>query len=336
MRSTAFPLHRGQDVSPNAQAAARHSLVRKGSYPAPADSLVNAPSSPNRLTPANEAALANFIPPDYNTSATTRTAQLFALAEQSDLQGLEAAFEGIPAGGSPVSRLNGAQPSLILSSSTPRIFSPVPNPPASGTAGVPDLANGRSSSSDLAAAAATIQQAGSTGDLVRAASLGTQSSVKRKASLRSLASSKSGADLRPRVDVLEADLIMVMTALCRLAGRRMAGSESDVYVAAGRHLASDILLKVCQFLLLLPPYTYEPLVCFMCVDSTMARIEDSEDMCAADAKIELQCELGLSMVILLLWQQPCISSTKHCHVPRDCRLWRAMAILGAVSQQGPG
>lgn len=47
------------------------------------------------------------------------------------------------------------------------------------------------------------------------------------------------------MDVLEADLIMVLTALCRLAGRRMAGSENDLYIAAGRHLASDILLKVC-------------------------------------------------------------------------------------------
>lgn len=220
-------------------------MASKGSFPAPADSLANAPSSPSRLTPANEAALTNFTPTDYNTSATTRTAQLFALAEQCDLQGLEAAFEGIPAGGSPGSRLNGAQPSLTLSSSTPRLFAPMPNPPVSATAGAPDLANGRNSSGDLAAAAATIQPSGSTGDLVRAASLGTQSSVKRKASLRSLASSKSGVDLRPRVDVLEADLIMVLTALCRLAGRRMAGSESDVYIAAGRHLAADILLKVC-------------------------------------------------------------------------------------------
>lgn len=232
VRSTAFPLQQGQDLSPNAQDAARH-VYNTSTFPAPADSLAHPQQSPGRAAPPNEAGLANFTPPDYNTSATTRTAQLFALAEQCDLQGLEAAFEGIPAGGAVGPRPNGAQPAAMLprSCSTPR------NLPQVGAAEASGLVKGRSTGSDLASAA---EEADGTVDLVRAASLGT--SVKRRASARSLASLNSG--LRPRVDVLEADLIVVLTALCRLAGRRMAGSDSDVYIAAGRHLASDILLKV--------------------------------------------------------------------------------------------
>eukprot|EP00892_Ulva_mutabilis_P008052 jgi/Ulvmu1/5619/UM023_0158.1 len=245
VRSTAFPLQHAQDLSPHAQAAPRHSQASKTEFPAPADSLPQVPSSPVRPAPPNEAALAYFTPPDYNTSATTRTAQLFALAEQCDLQGLEAAFEGIPAGGSPGARSNGVHPLAALprSSSTPRNLPQAALAGASGTEGAGNGMKGRSSSSDLVAAAAS--QNDSTADLVRAASVGT-ASVKRRASVRSLASSKSGAGMRPRVDVLEADLIMVLTALCRLAGRRMPGSENDVYISAGRHLASDILLKVME------------------------------------------------------------------------------------------
>ena len=48
----------------------------------------------------------------------------------------------------------------------------------------------------------------------------------------------------PRVDVLEADLIVLMSALCRLAARRQAGTDADLYVKAGKKLASDILMKV--------------------------------------------------------------------------------------------
>lgn len=54
-----------------------------------------------------------------------------------------------------------------------------------------------------------------------------------------------GAPARvPRVDVLEADLIVLMSALCRLAARRQAGTDADLYVKAGKKLASDILMKV--------------------------------------------------------------------------------------------
>lgn len=250
VRSTAYPLHRVQDSSPTGQAAARHALANTGGFPAPSDSMVAVLSSPHRSTPPNEAALASFTPPEYNTSGTTRTAQLFALAEQCDLQGLEAAFEGIPAGGSPGVRMNGAQPSLTLSySSTPR-YSAAHGVVASGTSNGPsDLGNGFASSTDLGVGA-TVRVADVSGgsmvqgELVRAASGGTLTTVKRMASVRSLASSRSGVDLKPRVDVLEADLIMVLTALCRIAGRRMGGSDDDVYIVAGRHLASDILLKV--------------------------------------------------------------------------------------------
>ena len=51
------------------------------------------------------------------------------------------------------------------------------------------------------------------------------------------------------MDVLEADLIVLMSALCRLAARRQAGTDADLYVKAGKKLASDILMKVLQ----LPP-----------------------------------------------------------------------------------
>ena len=248
VRSTAFPLYQGQDLSPNAQASARHSTATKTAFPAPADSLPQPPSSPLRAAPSNEAALASFTPRDYNTSATTRTAQLFALAEQCDLQGLEAAFEGIPAGSSPGAHSNGAArvTTLSRSSSAPRNLPQATFSGAGATAAVVELSKGRSSSTELTETAAA-HRTDSTGDLARAASLGAQPSVKRRASLRSLASSKSGYNARPRVDVLEADLIMVLTALCRLASRRMSGSESDVYIAAGRHLASDILLKVRRY-----------------------------------------------------------------------------------------
>lgn len=48
----------------------------------------------------------------------------------------------------------------------------------------------------------------------------------------------------PKVDVLEADLIVLMNALCRLAARRQSGTDADLYVKAGKKLASDILMKV--------------------------------------------------------------------------------------------
>ena len=51
--------------------------------------------------------------------------------------------------------------------------------------------------------------------------------------------------------MLEADLIVLMSALCRLAARRQAGTDADVYVKAGKKLASDILMKVLRPL---PPY----------------------------------------------------------------------------------
>lgn len=60
----------------------------------------------------------------------------------------------------------------------------------------------------------------------------------------------------PRVDVLEADLIVLMSALCRLAARRRAGTDADLYVKAGKKLASDILMKV------LSPSTHFPDCCY--------------------------------------------------------------------------
>lgn len=115
---------------------------------------------------------------DSMRSATTsRTAQLFALAEQRDMSGLEAAIDGIPAAASPPA---GAAPAH--------------------TPAVPDL------------------------------------------------STPPEQPKVPRLDVLEADVVVLISALCRLAARLPADPVSDGarYVMAGKHLAADILLQVVE------------------------------------------------------------------------------------------
>lgn len=57
-----------------------------------------------------------------------------------------------------------------------------------------------------------------------------------------------GASTVPKVqlDVLEADVVVVLSALCKLAAREVLGvrDDADVYVLSGKHLALELLSKV--------------------------------------------------------------------------------------------
>jgi hypothetical protein len=62
-----------------------------------------------------------------------------------------------------------------------------------------------------------------------------------------LASSSHGSTKKvPNIDVLEADMVVLLVALCRLAARQTTAvrGQENVYVTAGKFLASDILLRV--------------------------------------------------------------------------------------------
>ena len=143
----------------------------------------------------------------------TRTAQLFAMAEQRDFVGLEAAIEGIPAA------------------------APTHNGQPAGSAAADP-------SADAHVAASAADGAASSDGPSEEASHGPLQHVDAFASREA----QQGAPSVPRLDVLEADVIAVLAALCRLAARQAAPAQDEAaaYVLAGKHLAADVLLRVLE------------------------------------------------------------------------------------------
>lgn len=94
------------------------SSSQQGAAPVTSASSAHSPGQ-GPIPEANVNGARGFSPPQTARDGTSRTAQLFALAEQYDLQGLEAAFEGMQSphqpptaqqGASPVARATVAQP----------------------------------------------------------------------------------------------------------------------------------------------------------------------------------------------------------------------------------
>ena len=183
--------------------------------------LKSAPDSPSvaaqRSTSPHESAPTqqqSSVPPNGPPGGATRTAQLFALAEQCDLQGLEAAIESIPAQAPP-------QP-----------------PTASPRAPVAPTDTYATPCGHIAGEIAQVQPA-HRAHSAEPASTGGEGAY---------GAAQQQQKRVPRLDVLEADVVAILAALCRLAARQPApaGDEAAAYIAAGKLLAADVLLKVLE------------------------------------------------------------------------------------------
>jgi hypothetical protein len=141
--------------------------------------------------PAPSGAKPTTAEPRPASGTTTRTAQLFALAEQCDLQGLEVAIGGIPSGSTP----------------------PQPLQPASATS--PSMSTAHNA-------------VDATGAVAPAAPAPTERVL--------------------QLDVLEADVVVMLSALCRLAARQAGdvGDDTAPYIIAGKRLAAELLLQVLE------------------------------------------------------------------------------------------
>jgi hypothetical protein len=165
----------------------------------------NAAKSPGNVASQTSPHAASLT--SQNSGTTTRTAQLYALAEQYDLKGLQSAIEGIP------SRQASLAPSDMTSTATP--------------------------------SAAALLDLPSTPTRARSAAEHRANNCENGTGAANVSSGRhTGSKKVPNLDVLEADVVVLLVALCRLAARQGAAhGEANVYVTAGKFLASDILLR---------------------------------------------------------------------------------------------
>ncbi|KAF8064597.1 BIG3 [Scenedesmus sp. PABB004] len=186
--------------------------------------------------------------------AHARAAQLAQLAERTDLQGLEAALEAAAAGaegeeesdssGPDETELAAAQAAAAATAATQAAAPAAPGTPSAASSGAG--AGGEANGGDAAAAPAPLHHQSSVGPPAGALGVTAWHSWQQQGSAPPTPHAPATPHRHGRHNKLttqDKDVLLVLTAFCKLASREAPGSSGDSVLAQGKLLALEMLAK---------------------------------------------------------------------------------------------